>query len=31
MPPHDIIDLTLITHNTAEFSRVPGLRLEDWE
>lgn len=22
---------TLITHNTAEFSRVPGLLLEDWE
>lgn len=20
----------LVTHNTAEFSRVPGLRLEDW-
>jgi hypothetical protein len=29
MPTHDIIDLTLITHNTAEFSRVTGLRLED--
>lgn len=24
-------DATLITLNTAEFSRVPGLRLEDWE
>jgi tRNA(fMet)-specific endonuclease VapC len=24
-------DLTLITHNTSEFRRVPGLRLEDWE
>ncbi|HPB90942.1 MAG TPA: type II toxin-antitoxin system VapC family toxin [Rugosibacter sp.] len=24
-------DATLITHNTAEFSRVAGLRLEDWE
>ncbi len=24
-------DATLVTHNTAEFSRVPGLRLEDWE
>jgi tRNA(fMet)-specific endonuclease VapC len=24
-------DLTLVTHNTAEFSRVSGLRLEDWE
>ena len=24
-------DLTLVTHNTNEFSRVPGLKLEDWE
>ena len=24
-------DLTLVTHNTREFSRVDGLRLEDWE
>lgn len=24
-------NLTLITHNTAEFSRVDGLPLEDWE
>lgn len=24
-------DLTLITHNVAEFQRVPGLRVEDWE
>ena len=23
--------LTLVTHNTREFSRVPGLLLEDWE
>lgn len=23
--------LTLVTHNTVEFSRVAGLRLEDWE
>jgi tRNA(fMet)-specific endonuclease VapC len=23
--------LTLVTHNTEEFSRVPGLRLEDWQ
>lgn len=22
---------TLVTHNTGEFSRVMGLRLEDWE
>ncbi len=24
-------NLTLVTHNTREFSRVPSLRLEDWE
>lgn len=24
-------DLTLVTHNTREFFRVPGLRVEDWE
>jgi tRNA(fMet)-specific endonuclease VapC len=24
-------DATLITHNTREFSRVAGLRMEDWE
>lgn len=37
--PHDLQiaaialahDLTLVTHNTREFSRVAGLRLEDWE
>ena len=23
--------LTLVTHNTSEFSRVPGLKVEDWE
>ncbi|MGD9646111.1 MAG: type II toxin-antitoxin system VapC family toxin [Pirellulales bacterium] len=23
-------DLTLVTHNTADFARVPDLRLEDW-
>jgi len=24
-------DLTLVTHNTREFGRVAGLRLDDWE
>jgi len=24
-------DLTLVTHNTAEFKRIPDLRVEDWE
>ena len=24
-------NLTLVTHNTSEFDRVPGLELEDWE
>jgi tRNA(fMet)-specific endonuclease VapC len=23
--------LTLVTHNTTEFSRVPGLAIEDWQ
>jgi tRNA(fMet)-specific endonuclease VapC len=23
--------LTLVTHNTAEFSRVPRLAIEDWQ
>ena len=23
-------DLTVVTHNSREFSRVPGLRVEDW-
>ena len=37
--PNDLIiaaiarahDATLITHNTGEFGRVAGLRMEDWE
>ena len=37
--PHDLLiaaialanDLTLVTHNTREFGRVAGLKLEDWE
>lgn len=37
--PHDMMiaaialvnNLTVVTHNTSEFSRVTGLRVEDWE
>lgn len=25
------LDLTFVTHNTREFARVDGLRMEDWE
>jgi predicted nucleic acid-binding protein len=24
-------DLVLVTHDTREFGRIPGLRIEDWE
>jgi tRNA(fMet)-specific endonuclease VapC len=23
-------DLTLVTHNTADYQNIPGLRLDDW-
>lgn len=37
--PYDVLiagqarahDLILVTHNTKEFARVPGLRIEDWQ
>lgn len=25
-----VADLTLVTHNTRHFERIPGLKLEDW-
>lgn len=25
-----VYDLTLVTHNTQDFQKIPGLRLEDW-
>jgi predicted nucleic acid-binding protein len=25
-----VYDLTLVTHNTAHFENIPGLRLDDW-
>ncbi len=37
--PYDVLiagqalarDLTVVTHNTREFTRVPGLKVEDWQ
>jgi tRNA(fMet)-specific endonuclease VapC len=37
--PYDVLiagqararDLTLVTHDTSEFRRVPGLKVEDWK
>ena len=37
--PYDVLiagqakarELTLVTHNTTEFQRVPGLKIEDWK
>ncbi len=25
-----LLDLTVVTHNSREFARVPGLKWEDW-
>jgi tRNA(fMet)-specific endonuclease VapC len=25
-----VYDMTLVTHNTAHFARIPGLQVEDW-
>lgn len=25
-----LFDLTLVTHNTKDFQKIPGLRIEDW-
>jgi tRNA(fMet)-specific endonuclease VapC len=25
------LDMILVTHNTKEFQRIPGLMLEDWQ
>jgi len=25
-----VYDLTMVTHNTADFQNIPGLRLDDW-
>jgi tRNA(fMet)-specific endonuclease VapC len=25
-----VYDLTMVTHNTADYARIPGLRLDDW-
>jgi tRNA(fMet)-specific endonuclease VapC len=25
-----VYDLTMVTHNTADYQNIPGLRLDDW-